>query len=146
LVSKKARWSAAWLLAQETWARRKTAHETRERYQKAFEDPQRPELLGALDAVADMNALARDNGHRFLVILWPLLHQLDAYPFGQAHRRIAEGLRSRGVPFLDLLPTFEGHEATELHVHPTDHHPNEVAHGMAAQKIQAEIRRRGWVP
>jgi hypothetical protein len=40
-----------------------------------------------------------------------------------------------GGKALDLLPAFHGRSATELWVHPTDQHPNEVAHRIAAKKL-----------
>jgi hypothetical protein len=39
------------------------------------------------------------------------------------------------LPVLDLAPHFAGRPTESLWVHTTDHHPNGIAHGMAARAI-----------
>jgi hypothetical protein len=46
------------------------------------------------------------------------------------------------MPFLDLLDTFRGHDEKSLWVHPTDHHPNEAAHALAAEAIERFVREK----
>jgi hypothetical protein len=40
------------------------------------------------------------------------------------------------------LHAFSGHEAEDLWANPTDHHPNEIAHRIAADEIAAFIEQR----
>jgi lysophospholipase L1-like esterase len=80
--------------------------------------------------------VTRERGARLGIVIFPELHSLgDTYPFESLHdiaRREAEAL---GIPVLDLLETFRGERAAQLWVHPTDHHPNERGHDIAATAI-----------
>jgi hypothetical protein len=44
------------------------------------------------------------------------------------------------MPVHDLLPAFGGHQDHQLWVHPTDHHPNEIAHDLAAGSLEEFVR------
>jgi GDSL-like lipase/acylhydrolase family protein len=88
----------------------------------------------------DMARRMRDRGGRFLVASWPLLVDLDAYPFTAADETIARFCAEAGIPRVDLRPALRGHPAETLWVHPVDHHPNEVAHALAASALVAPVR------
>jgi len=92
--------------------------------------------------------LAEEQGFRLALVVWPLLWELsDGYRFSGIHRQIAEFAEGElGVPTLDLLPAFAGHQGPELWVHPANQHPNEVAHGIAGRAILGFLRDRGLVP
>jgi hypothetical protein len=69
-------------------------------------------------------------------MIFPDLVGLEtSYPYAEVHRTIAAFLGQLGIPFHDLAPDFAGQRSAELWVHPTDHHPNEVAHALAARAI-----------
>ena len=42
---------------------------------------------------------------------------------------------------MDLRVALQGHAAESLWVHPVDHHPNEIAHRLAAEALVDPIRR-----
>lgn len=89
-----------------------------------------------VQALRYLHELGRERGFRFGVIVWPLLYGLDgAYPFEDLHRKVLDECRRADIPALDLLPTFRGRAADSLWVHPTDQHPNEIAHRLAAEAI-----------
>ncbi len=86
--------------------------------------------------LAGMQQVAREDGFRFIVVLFPVLYELDAgYPFQALHQRIAGACEDAGCEFIDLLAVYQGHRAETLWVHPVDHHPNEIAHRLAAEAI-----------
>lgn len=88
------------------------------------------ELLGS------MAELSRQDGFRFVVVAFPILTGLDGhYPFEDLHARIEEACARAGCEFVDLLEVFRGRAAESLWVHPTDQHPNEIAHRLAAERI-----------
>ena len=95
----------------------------------------------ALTRVRDV-AAARDA--RLLVVIWPMLERLRAYPFGPQHALVVGTCERLGVPALDLLPVFRGRDERALWVATNDHHPNASAQGLAAEAVAAELRRRGW--
>jgi lysophospholipase L1-like esterase len=87
--------------------------------------------------LADLHRQAETNGARLVIVVFPLLYDLHDYPFQEIHSTIGEFCRAEGIPLLDLLPAFSEHPAQELWVHPIDHHPNEIAHEIAAREIHA---------
>lgn len=88
----------------------------------------------------DMDRRLRERGGHFLVASWPLLVDLDAYPFGAADDAIARFCAAAGMARVDLRPALRGRAAASLWVHPVDHHPNEVAHRLAAEALVAPVR------
>ncbi len=82
-------------------------------------------------------------GGRLGVVTFPFLHALDGeYPYRSAHGALTTHWRERGVPHLDLLPTFHGRASADLVVNPFDAHPNEAAHALAAEAIEAFVARQ----
>jgi GDSL-like Lipase/Acylhydrolase family len=88
----------------------------------------------------DMDRRMRARGGRFLIASWPLLVDLDDYPFTAADQTIARFCAAAGIERVDLRPALRGRPTASLWVHPVDHHPNEVAHALAAQALVAHIR------
>jgi hypothetical protein len=75
-------------------------------------------------------------GARLLVAPWPLLLGLErGYPFAEAHQAIERFCLSASIAHHDLLAAFQGRRTAELWVHPVDHHPNELAHRLAADSL-----------
>lgn len=92
------------------------------------------------DLLKGMQQLAHDQGFRFVVMLFPILWELDGdYPFRDIHEQIAEACRDAGCECIDLLKTYRGRPTETLWVHPTDHHPNELAHRLAANRLARDI-------
>lgn len=92
------------------------------------------------DDMRDMARRMRERGGRFLIASWPLLVDLDAYPFTAADETIARFCAEAGIPRVDLRPALQARTAESLWVHPVDHHPNEVAHALAASALTAPVR------
>ena len=88
-----------------------------------------------------MHAEVEAKGVDFAIAVFPELTSLDeAYPFAPAHAAIRGLCAEEGVRCIDLFESYRGHEASSLWVHPTDHHPNEIAHQIAADRIGEEVR------
>jgi hypothetical protein len=97
----------------------------------------------AKQLLAMMQQQSEKDHFRFVVVLFPILWELDGiYPFEDLHARIAAGCQEAGCEFVDLLPFFRGRRAESLWVHPTDQHPNEIAHAIAAERIAATLAAR----
>jgi lysophospholipase L1-like esterase len=90
----------------------------------------------ARQLLAMMQAESKKNGFRFIVVLLPMMCGLDGdYPFDDLHARIADACRGAGCEVIDLLPVFRGRRPESLWVHPTDQHPNEIAHELIARSL-----------
>jgi len=117
-------------------------------YVQSFDDESANNGFGLIDEL-DHSVLGKDG--TLLVVVFPLLYDFDRYFFKSIHEEIESFCVSRSILHLDLLPAFSLHEAEELWANPTDHHPNETAHQIAAEEIYGLIeselldfpRRRG---
>jgi len=138
--------SALVRLVRERLTNRAIHHATMRFYEDTYASANAQAFDTAMDLIAAMDELVTTDGGHFLVVLWPLLESLEQYPFAEIHQRLTTRLEAKGIAHLDLLSTLSAHETSELHVHPTDHHPNEVAHNLAAQAIAEELVRRKWLP
>jgi hypothetical protein len=81
------------------------------------------------------------------VLLFPVLYQLDdQYPFLAIHEQIRAEVTDTSALFIDLFPRLKGQRAEDLWVHPSDHHPNEKVHRIAAEALCEELlkREKGW--
>jgi lysophospholipase L1-like esterase len=96
------------------------------------------------EMMRDMDQRLRARGGRLVVAAWPLLVDFDHYPFEAADAEIARFCAQAGIPRLDLRPALAGRRAEKLWVHPTDHHPNEEAHRLAAEALAPFVRQ--WAP
>ena len=137
--------SALARLISERLAQRRIAQETMAYYEAVYAPENQAAFDEAIELVGAMREIAERGGGHFIVALWPLFEDLEAYPFHHIHEKIIEALQKRGIATLDLLATFEGRDASTLQVHPTDHHPNEIAHREAAEAIGQEVKARAWL-
>jgi lysophospholipase L1-like esterase len=88
------------------------------------------------DLLKGMEQLSREDNFRFVVVLFPIFWELDGdYPFENLHALVAGACRQADCEFIDLLEVYRGRQAQSLWVHPTDQHPNEIAHRLAAERI-----------
>ena len=113
---------------------------TRKAYIEAFRSQD------AKDGFRSLRALKRsvqEDGGRLVIVLFPLLYEFDDYDFQEIHDKMADFSRKERIPLLDLLPVYSKYKAKDLWVHPTDHHPNEIAHRVAAEEIHAFLKRDG---
>jgi hypothetical protein len=87
--------------------------------------------------------LSKRHDFRFIVAVYPVLYGLDeSYPFQSIHRKLEAYCQVEDIEFIDLLEGFLGQQDTELWVHRTDQHPNEVAHRLAAQFLADQLTTR----
>lgn len=92
------------------------------------------------EALRGMERISREDGFRFVVVVFPILWGLDGdYPFEDLHRMIADACRESDIEHVDLLDTFRNRRSESLWVHPTDQHPNEIAHRLAAECIARHL-------
>lgn len=78
---------------------------------------------------------------RLVVVVLPELVRLTAaeYPYPFIHESIVRLGKSEGFPVIDVLPDFMDKQPAELWVHAVDHHPNEKAHALIAERISKDL-------
>ncbi len=74
------------------------------------------------------------------VLSFPVLYELsDRYPFANIHSLVRQEVEGSGGTFVDLFHALKGLESKALWVHPTDQHPNEEVHRIAARVLVERI-------
>ena len=100
-------------------------------------------IAETISMIGLMNKMAESKGSRFVVMIFPILFNIDSdYPLLPVHRFLTGKLSEMGIDSIDLLPSFSRFKAEKLWVAPSDQHPNEVAQGLAADQIERWMRSR----
>jgi hypothetical protein len=87
-------------------------------------------------ALGDIATICSSRDIRLLVVVFPFYYGLDGdYPFQSIHDTVWTHCKSLDVDVLDLRDRYRKYKGPEMWVHPTDQHPNEIAHGIAAESI-----------
>jgi lysophospholipase L1-like esterase len=92
-----------------------------------------------LRAIGRLRQMAARSGARFTVLAFPELIRFDDYPYANVLELLREYCAAERIHLVDLLPALSTHRDEELWVHETDHHPNRVAHAIAARELQRAI-------
>ena len=89
-----------------------------------------------VEAIRTFNDTCREENIVFLPVIFPLISDLNPYPFEWVHQQIGALLEEEQIQHLDLLGVFRGRLPDRLQVIPNvDAHPNEIAHRIAAEAI-----------
>ena len=125
------------------WELSRISQDTTAWYRAMYSDENREGWARTRAALGRAKLAIEAKGGRLGVALWPLLVGLETentYPFAAAHEQIRRGVERTGLPFADLWPVLRGRRAAKLWVHPSDLHPNEIAHTLVAPRL-AELAR-----
>jgi hypothetical protein len=118
-----------------------------EYHRRLFEDPRT--FAPFARGIAAMKERCDRAGTKLAAVVFPFVHfpTDDSYPLREVHDRIASLLSSLGIPALDLLAAFRGIPPQRLVLEPQgDRHPNEIAHRIAAERIELWLEEKGLVP
>ena len=86
--------------------------------------------------------LADSIDQKYAVVIFPFMYELnEKYPFHAIHQMISDFAADNDIPVLDLFDRFKGESYRDLWVHPSDQHPNEKGHKIAAEAIAEFILR-----
>jgi len=108
---------------------------------KAYLDSFRGECgRSGFKLLRELNRSIRSKGSSLVIVLFPLIYNFQNYPFREIHDKISSFCIQKNILLLDLLPAFSKHKPEELWVNPTDYHPNELAHKIAAENIYAFLK------
>jgi hypothetical protein len=90
----------------------------------------------AQDDIKKIQAFCREEGIELIIAIFPLLFELERkYPFADEVREVERFMKSAQIKTINLLSVFDGKKTFVLWSSPTDSHPNEVAHRLAAEAI-----------
>jgi hypothetical protein len=91
-------------------------------------------------ALKEIGDLCASNGIPCIGVIFPVLHNLDDYPLVNIHNHVGKIMEESGFIVVDLLQYLHGWKGPELWVHPTDQHPNELVHKIAAEEVVEVIK------
>jgi hypothetical protein len=112
-------------------------------YREANDPVANPQLLDTFKAIRGMRDRARSLGMDFIMMVYPLMLDMDHYPLLEAHKNLRELASREGIEFHDLLPAFQREaKGRSLVVHPVDYHPNGLAQEIAAREVAGYLRER----
>jgi hypothetical protein len=114
---------------------------TIEWYRDIYDEEKNEFLIETFNIIGRMNVLARQRDVDLVFVIYPILADLDDYPFRKVHEKIRDEVTKRGVRIIDLLPVFEEHSDKVLIFHPSDIHPNGFSHEIAVEHIGEVIDR-----
>ena len=133
-------WSQLWGLLRQRYLQNIRARNYLAECARSF-DPQGEKWGQCRAALEGIRELCRKQDVPLLVVMFPFFHQLNGdYPFQPIHDLVRSYCESAGVPLIDLRESFRGYDGPELWVHPSDPHPNEIAHQVAAQAVFERLR------
>lgn len=90
----------------------------------------------AKSRIPRLREMADHDGFEIVAVIFPLLYELDdGYPLEREHEEVRTAFADAGIQVLDLLDAYRSHQAPELWAHAVDHHPNELAHAIAAERL-----------
>ncbi len=94
-----------------------------------------------IDAFGKISKISQERDIPAVIVIFPILHKFDDYPWLHVHSIIIEGAASQGLSVLDLLPTFEGTTDEEVRIGAGDYvHPNAYGHKLAGDAIYGFLR------
>ncbi len=70
----------------------------------------------------------------------------EQHPFRPLQEMLSQYCADNGIVELDLLEAFQGESYMELWVHPSDQHPNERGHRIAADAMAEFILKEDLLP
>lgn len=90
--------------------------------------------------ISDLKILTEANSGKFLVIIFPIFYDFKNYHFLEAHKTLSDLLTAQQIENLDLFPYFKNQDESQLWVHPSDQHPNEIAHRQVADILKSRAK------
>lgn len=76
---------------------------------------------------------------QFLVIIFPELIRFKNYPYQNMIDSLSEYARKEDIDLLNLIPDLAKYPDRKLWAHEVDHHPNALAHRIAADAIYEKL-------
>ncbi len=128
-------YSELWMLARRKYLQHRTADSyLRKSINSYLNEPEKWDRCR--DALAGIQDLCKQKDCKLAITIFPFFVNLNGeYPFEPIHDHVRSFCKETQIPVLDLREIFRDFEGPELWVHPTDQHPNELAHRIAAGAI-----------
>jgi len=84
----------------------------------------------------------KDSNADFALLIFPELYRFSDYPYQPIIDALLNECRDKQITCINLLPELKKFPDRTLWVHPTDLHPNKIAHHVAAEALNLFLRNR----
>ena len=139
------KYSELWMFVRRTIAYQRHANAYLDTSMNSYRN-QSDKWQNCRNSLLEIHKLCRQHEIPLLVVIFPFFISLDGdYPFQLIHDQVTSTCQTDQIPVLDLRETFGPFHGPELWVHPTDQHPDEQAHRLAAEAISKKIVDAGWL-
>jgi hypothetical protein len=101
---------------------------------------ERPFFRENFQAILKMRDLTKAKNIGFVVVVLPVLVDLEKRPFASVFSAIVTRLRQEGIQVIDLSTIIAGGRDSDFWITPFDQHPNEVANRIFADRISNELK------
>ena len=109
-------------------------------FYKSLYDEENKGWMVTKRSLNEYQEFCRDQELICYLLIFPLLIDLDgSYPFHAVHEQVKQAVDSNVISVIDLLPMLIGKSPTDLWVHPTDQHPNEIVHAIVAETLASHL-------
>lgn len=89
-----------------------------------------------LDAFSKIQRIAQQQNIPVIVIIFPILHNLDNYQWKAIHSQVQQAAQGYGLRVIDLLDYYQTYPQHKLQVYNGDNiHPNQLGHEVASQAL-----------
>jgi len=99
-----------------------------------------------LDAILKLRDATEQHHARFIVVVLPILLDIEKGTFNPLYRGIAARLAEHGIDYVDLTGNLKGHREEDLWVLPFDQHPNNTANEIFAEGLLDEFETGHLLP
>jgi lysophospholipase L1-like esterase len=124
------KWSALLRLIRNTWFTHRVSNDLIE-----LSETELREGAHNFSEVASLADEVINGGRQFLLVIFPEIIRLDDYPYAGILKAFEANLKLHKIGYINLLPEISAFQDRQLWVHPSDHHPNSIAHQIAASMI-----------
>ena len=135
-------YSYVWSWARQRFLREFTARSYIRTCVNTFED-ENEDWRACRTALSDIQTLCATSDVPFMVAMFPFFHELDGeYPFQPIHDAVASYCQQNEIHFLDMRGHYREYNGPKLWAHPTDQHPNDLAHDIAANALAEYLKQQ----
>ena len=111
-------------------------------FNNTYYDPQGKNWKDLQTLWRSMAQSAQTHKTPLMLFVHPTMGSTDNYPQIKEAQQVVAGAQAAGLTAFDLLPAFAGYAGQALTVHPSDQHPNEIAHRLTAEYAADKIAAR----
>lgn len=94
-----------------------------------------PSWQATKQAMVQFGEFQKNTGIPVTFIVFPRLFELQHYPFKVEREKVRQELEINDLNSVYIYPYLHDYVGPELWVHPTDQHPNEIAHKITAEAL-----------